>query len=231
MHRAICTATLACTAGLACADVFTDDFEGGASAGRWHFIEGFDTIEQSGGNPGRYLHQSSYDVFAPQAKGDSGPFVGDYRAMGVTGIGVDAITYSRDFGDPVGFQFSLLLRDTKGTGDVDDDDYTYYVGDQVPLPGEGWKSFAFDVPSDSNDTPAGWKGGWVGDGENFRPGVTWGDVITSVDQVEFWWINPADFAFFANWNVGIDNASITTVPAPAGLALLGLAGVAARRRR
>ena len=231
MHRVICTATLVLAAGIASADVFTDDFESGSSAGGWYFIQGGDTIEAGGGNPGRYLHQPAYDVFAPQARAEGGPFVGDYRAMGVTGIGVDAITYSRDFGDPVGFSFSLLLRDTKGTGDFDDDDYAYFVGDQVPLPGEGWKSYAFDVPSGSDDTPAGWKGGWAGDGENFRPGVTWGDVVTSVDSVEFWWIDPSYFAFFAFWDVGIDNASITTIPAPAGLALLGAAGLTMRRRR
>lgn len=233
MHRFASMTALAASglaAATASADVFTDTFESGSSAGNWHFIQGFDIVEQSGGNPGRYLRQPAWDIFAPQARADAGPFVGDYRAMGVTGISVDAATYYRDFGPPEGFEFSLLLRDTKGTFDVDDDDYTYFVGEEVPLPGNGWKSFHFDVPSDAPDLPAGWKGGWVGDGENFRPGVTWTDVITSVDVVEFWWLDPADFAFFANWDIGIDNPAIHVIPAPGALALLGLAGVGLRRR-
>lgn len=231
MHPMLPAAAIAAAATIAHADVFTDTFEDGSNAGGWHFIQGGDTIEQSGGNPGRYLHQSQYDTFAPQAKAIQGPFVGDYRAMGVTQIGVDAITFHRDFGDPVGFEFSLLLRDTQGTDDVDDDDYTYFVGPEVPLPGQGWKEYLFDVPANANDLPAGWKGGWVGDSENFRPGITWADVMGSVDRVEFWWINPTYFAFLANWDVGIDNASISTVPTPGVLAVLGLGALASRRRR
>jgi hypothetical protein len=218
-------------AGVAHADTFTDTFEDGGSAGNWGFIHGFDVFEDSGGNPGGYLRQPSFDTFAPILIGDQGPFVGDYRAMQVTRLAVDAITHHRDWGTPSGFEFSLLLRDTKGTFDVEDDDYAYYVGDEVPQIGEGWKSFVFDVPSDSIDLPPGWKGGWVGDPENFRPGVTWSDVITNVRQVEFWWLNPAQFALFANWDIGADNVSITRVPAPGTAAVLGLGALSLRRRR
>ncbi|HZW08392.1 MAG TPA: hypothetical protein VFF69_00675 [Phycisphaerales bacterium] len=230
--RRVCTlAVMAAAASAATADTYTDTFDNGTNAGNWGFIHGFDSIEDSGGNPGWYLRQPAFDTFAPILSGDQGPFIGDYRAMGVTQISVDAITYHRDFGPPEGFEFSLLLRDTKDTPEVDDDDYAYYVGDEVPQPGQGWKSFAFDVPSDSGDLPAGWKGGWVGDGENFRPGVTWSDVITNVKQVEFWWINPTFFAFFANWDVGVDNPAITTIPAPASAGLLALGALAGGRRR
>jgi hypothetical protein len=222
---------MAAAASFATADTFTDTFENGSNAGNWGFIHGFDILENSGGNPGGYLHQPTFDTFAPILSGDQGPFVGDYRAMGVTQISIDGITTHRDFGDPAGFEFSLLLRDTKGTFDVEDDDYTYYVGDEVPQPGQGWKSFVFDIPSDSDDLPAGWKGGWSGDGENFRPGVTWSDVISNVEQVEFWWLNPSHFAFFANWDVGADNVAITTIPAPGAAALLGIGALAAGRRK
>ncbi len=224
-------AVIAAAAGVAPADTYTDTFDDGFNAGGWGFIHGFDIFESSGGNPGWYLHQPRFDTFAPILTGDQGPFVGDYRAMQVTQLAVDGITYNRDFGTPAGFEFSLLLRDTKGTPEVDDDDYTYYVGDEVPQIGQGWKSFVFDVPSDSPDLPPGWKGGWVGDAENFRPGVTWSDVITNVRQVEFWWLNPADFAFFANWDIGADNVSITRVPSPGAPALLAVAGLCASRRR
>lgn len=128
------------------------------------------------------------------------PFVGDYRAAGVTHITLDARTDFAAFGAG-GRQMSVLLRNTNGT--PNDDDYAYYAGPLVPQVGEGWKHFDFEIPSQSTDAvPAGWSGGWVGDGENFRPGVDWNDVIQNVDRVEIWWLHAAFIAIFHEWRVG-----------------------------
>lgn len=198
---------LAVLAGLAAAN---DDFENGVNAAGWTFGPP-PVLEPTGGNPGAWLSVAGIDTFAPILRNDpaiDSPFNGDYRAMNVTRITIDART---DFASSTaeGREFSLLLRDTKGTDALDDDDFAYYVGPLVPQPGQGWVSFAFDVPSASTDAvPPGWKGGWVGDPENFRPGVEWSDVIQSVDQVEFWWLNPAFFAILQQWDVGVDNVFI-----------------------
>lgn len=204
--------TLLAVAGPAGADTTIVDFEAGAAG--WTISGGGVVVD--GGNPGRFLRSSpGLDTFAPiAASGAADPaFSGDFRAMGVSAISVDAQTIARTFGNPVGFQMSLLLRDTKGTPDVEDDDYAYFVGPQVPLIGEGWISYDFEVPSQSTDpVPAGWSGGWAGDLESFRPGVDWNDVIASVDRVEIWWIHPAFFALLSGWDVGIDNVGITTEP-------------------
>lgn len=205
-------------AGVALADGSTTvvDFESGTPAG-WTISGG--GVVVTGGNPGRFLRSSpGLDTFAPivrSAEGDAA-FSGDYRAMGVQSIGFDAQTIFRDFGSPAGFQMTLLLRDTHGTPSVDDDDFAYFVGPEVPQIGEGWVGFDYAIPSESTDAlPAGWTGGWAGDAENFRPGVDWNDVIVSVDQVEFWWIHPAFFAIFAMWDVGVDNISIkSAAPCP-----------------
>ena len=191
-----------------------DTFEAGDNDGGWSFnVTVPDILETSGGNPDGYLHNPGVDSFAPIATTDTGngsAFHGDYRAMGVAEIRVDAITHAASFG-AAGREFSLLLRDTKGTPDPVDDDYAYYVGDLVPQVGEGWRSFTFPVPSQSTDAvPAGWSGGHAGDLENFRPGVEWSDVITNVDRVELWWLNPSFFAIFQSWDVGIDNAQVLT---------------------
>jgi len=167
-------------------------------------------VQATGGNPGQWLNNPSLDTFAPILTTDEGvaDFTGDYRAMGVTSITFDARTDYIDF-PPVPINMSVLLRDTKGTASVDDDDYAYFPGEIIPQPGEGWLHYDFTIPSASlDDVPNGWFGGWVGDGENFRPGVTWGDVITSVDVLEIWWFHPAYFGIFQNWNVGIDNLTI-----------------------
>jgi hypothetical protein len=189
-----------------------DDFEDGENIGGW-IIGGHEFIDESGGNPGAWLHEQGLFTFAPIVRTsfvNDNPYVGDFRAMGVTGLSFDAQTLARAFGDPVGFQMSLLLRDTKGTSDPEDDDYAYFVGDQVPLIGQGWLHYDFAIPSASEDpVPDGWSGGWGGDLENFRPGVDWNDVITNVDQVEIWWLHPAFFAIIVEWETGVDNITMT----------------------
>ncbi|MFT7679183.1 MAG: hypothetical protein ACI8QC_003183 [Planctomycetota bacterium] len=199
---------------LASAAQANDDFDSGTNPNGWSFgVTTPDVVEPNGGNPGGYLHNPFVASFAPIVQNDENipsAFTGDFRAAGVTRISVDAITNSVNFGN-TGFEFSMVLRDTKGTPQFDDDDYAYYVGPEGPQEGNGWKSFIFDVPSQSTDAvPAGWKGGWAGDGENFRPGVEWSDIITNVDRVEFWWLNPSFFAIIQNWDVGIDNVTVET---------------------
>jgi len=221
------------------AQTFVDTFEGGVNSAGWTFnSQSPDIVEPAGGNPGAWLHNPGLDTFAPiltNTIGTPSLFTGNLRARQVTSIGVDARTDAATFGAG-GRQFSILLRNIRGTpNDPDDDDYAYFVGPLVPQVGEGWKSFNFNIPSqDTSAVPAGWSGGHAGDPENFRPGVTWNDVITNVDSVEFWWLHPAFFAIFQQWDVGVDNVRVTAIPEPTGaLALSGLAlaGVARRRRR
>ncbi|MEM9382815.1 MAG: hypothetical protein AAGB93_22875 [Planctomycetota bacterium] len=208
------TFLLTAVALLAPAAAQTDDFDSGTNPNGWSFnVIPPDVLEPTGGNPGGWLRNPLVDSFAPiltTGAGNTSPFTGDYRASGVTRISIDARTDGAAFGAG-GREFSLLLRDTKGTAMVDDDDYVYFVGPLVPQVGQGWSSYSFDIPSQSNDIlPAGWTGGWSGDTENLRPGVTWTDIISSVDAVEFWWLNPSFFAIFQQWDVGVDNISIET---------------------
>ena len=187
----------------------TEDFTGGSNGPAFSFGNGFDTVELAGGNPGGYLHNPNVQNFAAILRTSDAAYQGDYRSRGVSKLSMDFLTNSIDFGNGNGFELSILLRDTKGTPDVNDDDYTYFVGPNIPLVGSGWGHFDFDIPSDSNDAvPAGWAGGWVGDLQNFRPGVTFQDVIQSVDTVEVWTLNPAFFAIFQRWDVGVDNVSL-----------------------
>lgn len=196
-----------------------EGFEGSTNRATWTFRPGADLHELEGGNPLAWLHQPNFDTFAPILKNNPlqpSAFVGDFRAMGVTRISLDARTDFTSFGSPTDFELSLLLRDTKGTPFVDDDDYAYFIGPEVPQPGQGWKHYDCDVPSASTvSVPPGWRGGWVGDPENFRPGVDWNNVITSVDVVEFWWIDPRLFAIPRLWDIGADNIAIELDSVPA----------------
>ncbi len=212
-HLTIALALLAYSAPAAFAEggdgaPLIDTFENGVNQGGWSYNPG-DVIETSGGNPGAWLHQANADTFAPIWTSNSAAYSGDFRAQGISRMNFDARTDANVFGSGAGFSMSILIRDTKGTPSVDDDDYAYRVGTNIPLVGAGWKNFNFAVPADDlSAVPSGWKGGWVGDGENFRPGIEWSDVITSVDQVEIWWIDPAFFALFSTWNIGLDNVAL-----------------------
>jgi len=188
---------------------FVDDFEGGTNLGGWSYNPA-DVIEATGGAPGGWWHQASADTFGPIITSTSPLVVGDFRAKGVKKFSLDArvdgMTFPASGG---GFNLSILLRDTKGTPDVSDDDYAYSVGAAIPVVGSGWKHYQFAVPSDDTSAaPAGWTGGWVGDCCSFRPGVDWNDVITSVDQVEIHFLDPSLFAIFQQWNIGLDNIRI-----------------------
>jgi hypothetical protein len=241
-HGFVAAAALATSAiaiAPARAATFVDTFTGGANSAGWNFGSfNADVIESSGGNPGAWLHNNLLDTFAPILSNDptiNSNFNGNLRAKGVSSIGVDARTDHADFGAG-GRNFSLLLRDTKGTpNDADDDDYAYFVGPEVPQVGQGWVSYDFPVPSQSTAAlPPGWTGGYSGDPEHFRPGVDWNNVITHADSIEFWWLNPAFFAIFQQWDVGVDNVRVTSIPEPASLMSLSAIGAGAvllRRRR
>lgn len=192
-------------------DTFTDDFEGGVNHGGWYYNQN-EILESTGGNPGWWLHNPLIDNFAVIFKStwNVSEFTGDYRTMGVDDFSFDA----RLIGYSIPIEMSILLRNTHGTpGNVDDDDYAYFPGALIP-PGDGtWTSYDFPIPSQSTDSvPAGWFGGWVGDPENFRPGVDWNDVVTNVDRVEIWFWHPAYFGIFASWDAGLDNVAISSNP-------------------
>jgi hypothetical protein len=185
-----------------------DGFNTPVNKGGWSYNPG-DTWEVAGGNPGGWWHQPVADTFAPIIVATNAALTGDFRAKGVTQLSFDAQLLGVDFGTGNGMNMSVLLRDTKGTGTPSDDDYAYFVGPNIPLLGQGWKHFDFAIPSaDTSAVPTGWTGGWSGDSTQFRPGVTWNDVITSVDRVEIQWIDPSFFAIFQQWNIGLDNIAM-----------------------
>jgi len=66
-------------------------------------------VPTSGGNPGHWL-ASTADTFDMVVSAGAAPYVGDYRAMGVTAISLDFQIVATDF--PVGGPLTLVLRDT-----------------------------------------------------------------------------------------------------------------------
>ena len=206
-------AALALVAALAAAPAvaadFTETFDGGSNVGGWTFGTGNEVIEGSGGNPGAYLHDTFVDTFAPQPR-TSQPsiFTGDLRQLGVTSIGIDLITHSVDF-SAEGRPLTLMLVSDEGTPANFDDDWAAYImgPSNVPLPGEGWISYSFDVPSQETALPAGWA--TIAFGASSPPEPDSNQLITDVAEVRFFYGDPTMFFIYQVWNLGLDNPTIS----------------------
>ncbi len=192
------------------ADIVVDTFESGSSLGGWTF--GLPPVYPlSGGNPGRFLQVTNLDTFAPQPRTSTAvsPFTGDWRAKHVTQIGVDLKTIAVDF-SAAGRPCTLMLINNNGTPNNANDDWAVYtLGPDIPLVGEGWKSYSFAIPSQETALPAGWKSIKLG---GSSPTPDWNVAIQDVDRVQFFYGDPEFFFIFQQWTLGLDNASITTAP-------------------
>jgi len=194
--------------GMLAADV-VETFDAGSNQYQWSWGFG-DTLPTAGGNPNGYLRTDGLDTYAPQPRplAANSPFVGNYRAAGVSCIGVDLITYAVDFGAG-GRPLTLMLIHDNGTPrDPSDDTAAYYMHAQnVPLPGQGWISYTFDVPSQQTALPPGWALLNLGDSGS-PPIHTWNQVIQNVSRMQFFYGNPEFFFIFQQWALGMDNARI-----------------------
>jgi hypothetical protein len=198
----------------AIADTFVEPFNAGPNhVGAWTCGLPV-TYPSSGGNPGFYQRTQGLDTFAPQPRTGSGIdsiFTGNYRAAGVTSVGIDLNTFAVDFSAADRPLTVMLVSDNGTPANLNDDWAAYKVGTEtIPLPGQGWKAFTFDIPSQSTTLPTGWL--TIQLGANSPPNPDWNDVITDVDQLRFFYGDPEFFFIFQMWTIGIDNPRITHTP-------------------
>ena len=213
---AVLVAAFTAPAPAQCLSTFTETFAGGSNNGGWGYNHPGDTLVPGGGNPGEFIGNPSIDTFTPRAQttfGASSTFHGDYRAAGVTDMGIDLKTFSNTFFNSCMRPISIQLWHDPGTpGNFGDDTYVYFVSGLIaPCPGEDWKSYDFPVPAASTTLPAG----WAIDPNNPNPAdQVWNQVIQDVDQVLWWYGDPTFFFIFEQWGVGLDNPRITSGTTP-----------------
>lgn len=100
---------------------------------------------------------------------------------------------------------------------------------------DGYITLSTTFDPTATDLPVGWGGNGSFDPDTFAAqlpdGVTFADVLADVDEMAFSTFLP-DF-FFTNddYDMTIDNITISTVQAPSALALLCLGGMVGTRRR
>lgn len=233
-------AALAATAGAQVIDF--QDFEGGPKDGFGGWTVNGNQLIDDGGNPGQYMGIPYLDFWGVTLANESpdSPVNTDYTAIGPVTFSVDVNVFALDnfFGnplDPADFPLVLQLHDYGDLNDWEDDVSVWTLGPGLPNQNDGWTRLSYLLPDPTqNDVPNGWGG--TGGEDDFGnpilpPDRTWSSVLASVDVVTFTTYVPGYFYGANFWQVGFDNVRVEVVPAPGALALLGIGGVFATRRR
>lgn len=202
---------------------FTETFETGTNEGAWTFGTGNEYIVDMNGNPDHYLRDSNVISFTPRAStsflGVASEFTGDYRARGVTSVGID-LAIASVTGIVSARRMVLVLLNDNGTPFDLGDDWGAYTVTNLALPPTGvagitgatdilqWVSYDIPVPSNQNALPDGWT--WISR-NTARPGGGWARLMRDVDHVGFNFGDPAQLYPLFTWDVALDNPRITTV--------------------
>jgi hypothetical protein len=197
---------------------YVEGFEDG-NPSDWRFLpmDATTYIAQTGGNPGPYLThtQTQWPWPTIRTRAATSIFTGDYRALGVSSLGLDMIVTLAQAQPHPDFTVTLMLVHDNGTpGNTSDDTRVYYnSGESIPWPGLGWKSYDFDIPSQADPPFGQLPPGWQFYDDPFGPTYdnhTWREVMENVSEVWYVGINdPAGIGFLLNWISGVDNMRMT----------------------
>lgn len=228
-------------AGQAAADTTTVTFDG--DTGGWQGVSGSggpgSTLEPTGGNPGGNW-RTVFNDFGLTFTHDSGPFVQDYTQYGAVTLSIDIkVNDIAFFGSPVTRPFLVELRDfDSGDPGLPWASAWFKFGDIGAVTHGDWTTLSVTIADPlAAALPAGWGGYGSEDPVTFEPvlpaGVTFADILGGFDEIAFSTFEPGWFFGFTDFDIQIDNISITTTPLPAPGAATVLAGaalIAARRR-
>ncbi len=244
LAHAVAAATLLATPSFAIDGVSTD-FSNGAEG--WtgpQGVGGATTIDLVTGTPAPSL-RTVFNNFGITFANDDAAWTGDYTTSPFSfSVDVDSqvvggffpatrdmVLELRDYDNPpTGFPYVSVFYDL---GDISTGSVTPTGG----VAGSGFVNLAVTVEDPTQaDLPTGWGGYGAENPVTFEPelpaGRTFANVLAGVDEVALTTLTPGFFFSFNDYNVALDNPTITLVPEPtsAMAALIG-AGVFLRRRR
>jgi hypothetical protein len=237
MHRSIMLtgvlATLAIAPASAQVLAFTD-FTGGTDG--WQGNGGA-VVQNSNGND-IFRIPGVTDMFWFEFWNDSNPdWIGNYGAKGdLLEFSVDVQTNFIRVGQQTVTDRAVILE--LRNYDLGDDFYPYasvlFEMGRVSGFAQDWTTFSVTFDPNAQALPDGWRAyGSEDDQGNWTlpPGVTFADLLSGVDEILIHSAELGVFYPFTRFDLMIDNVTLRNVPAPGSLALLGLAGLASRRRR
>jgi len=177
--------------------------------------EGWDgngLVEQDGGNPGANFH-FFVNNFGIEARNDTNTaFIGDLTGASEVTVGADALTNSIQFeGTEVSRELIVEFRSSSLAQDGYPYTSVWYDLGTIQA-GSEWGAFQITFTPSSTELPAGWGGYGAEDPITFEPilppGVTFADVMASVDELAFTTVEPGFFYGFADFDVRFDNLFI-----------------------
>ncbi|MCA9304834.1 MAG: hypothetical protein KC996_11990 [Phycisphaerales bacterium] len=231
---------IAGAASASLAGITTVDFEDGLTHG-WEGPQGFggaSFIDATHGVDGGAGYRTQFNNFGIDfANNTNTAFLGDYTQYDSVTISVDVKVDQIGTFLPVSRPFVLELR----SFDLAQNGYPWtsvwfeFAWISQSANSEFTTFSATIINPLSTDLPAGWGGFGAEDPNTFEPilpdGVTFADVLADVDEIAFTTIEPGFFFSFDDYDVTLDNISITTTPAPSAMALLAIGGMVGTRRR
>ncbi len=166
-------------------------------------------------------------------------FVRDYTQMGAVTFGIDVSTQSiRFFNQEVSRNLVLELRDyDDATNGLPYTSVWFNLG-TLSASQQGWQHMSVTI-DDTTATalPAGW-GGYGAEDASGNPLLpadrSFASVLAGVDEIVYTTYVPGMMYGFTDYDIAVDNISVSAVPEPSesAMLLLGLAGIGlvARRR-
>lgn len=202
-----------------------------------------DFLEPTGGNPNEHLRWTMIDTFGMTFhNATNADTIGDFsRFSAGVELGIDVKV------DDISFFGSQVARNLiVELVDYNDDPGNPYpwtsvwfnLGEISRRETRNWTHFSITIDDPTAiELPAGWGGTGDEDPVTFEPILpadrTFASVLANVEEIRFTTFEPGFFYGFTNFQVRMDNPSVTGIPEPGtalGLAMLLAGGFAARRR-
>ncbi|MHC5001998.1 MAG: PEP-CTERM sorting domain-containing protein [Planctomycetota bacterium] len=177
---------------------------------------GATTVEPDGGNPGAHLHTIFNNFGIEFRTSTNTDFVTDYTAFGSVTLSVDVkVEDISFFGTPASRPWVLDLRSSALAQGGYPWTSVWFEFDWISAGQYGdWTTFTVTIEDPtSTELPPGWGG--YGDETPLAepilpPGVTFADVLASIDEVALTTLEPGWFFGFTDFDVRIDNIAIQT---------------------